>query len=242
MSQSLVGELYRSLPLPSASKCIRVFDISPGSTSTAPILRNLRIVDLTTSPNFTAISYVWSSPEPDWTIPCSGINIPISASGHSALQHLRTSHETFTIWIDGICIDQANNKEKEHQIPLMKDIYSQAATVYVWLGEGNDYSDRVINYLKTAGFLDYYHAEASNTGTGCWRPFLAALSAAIARYSLSRHLFPFKGIVCSHISVPTLTGKGSLGTWRGPLGPIVVPFWNGNVSTISNNLGYGTLR
>jgi hypothetical protein len=98
----------------------------------------------------------------------------------------------------------------------------------VCLGEGNDYSDRAINYLKTVGYLDYYHAGASNTRFGCWRPFFAAVSAAIAQYSLRKYPFPFKGIICSPIFISTLIGEGSPGTWQGPVGPAVVRFWNGN--------------
>jgi TRAP-type mannitol/chloroaromatic compound transport system substrate-binding protein len=33
-----------------------------------------------------------------------------------------------------ICIDQATVRERYHQVQLMKQIYSQAERVYVWLG------------------------------------------------------------------------------------------------------------
>ena len=34
-------------------------------------------------------------------------------------------------------IDQLNNKEKEHQVPLMKEIYSKSVRVIIWLGNGD---------------------------------------------------------------------------------------------------------
>jgi len=225
MAEQSVAEPYRSLTLPSASKCIRVLDIIAASTDTADIVGNLRVVDLTTSPSFTALSYVWSSPEPDQTIACNGVDIGVSANGYSALRHLRTSLGSFTIWIDGICIDQANTKEKEHQILLMGDIYSQAANVYVWLGEGNEKSDRAMNHMKTAGFLDYFQVGRSNVGitkVGYWRPFLAACSATIARWSLTRHPFVFHSESVDSTLVSQLTYAGSVGSWRGPLGPLVL--------------------
>jgi len=225
MADGSAAEPYRSLTLPSGSKCIRVLDISSASTDTAAIVGNLRVVDLTTSPSFNALSYVWSSPEPNQTITCNGVDIIVSANGYSALQHLRTSLGPFTIWIDGICIDQANTKEKEHQILLMGDIYSQAAIVYVWLGEGNEKTDRAINYMKTAGFLDYFQAGRSNGEThkvGYWRPFLAACSATIAHWSLTRHPFVFRSESLDSTLVSLLTHGDSVGSWRGPLGPLII--------------------
>ncbi|CAI9626619.1 unnamed protein product [Alternaria burnsii] len=201
----------------SNSKLIRVLDVDPAQTSTAAIVGRLRVVDLATSSRFTALSYVWSSSEPDQTIECNGMNVAVSANGHSALQHLRTSLGSYTIWIDALCINQADTKEKEHQVSLMGDIYSRATNVYVWLGEGDDSSDRVMEYMRTAGFLHYF-AGCTNNKKGLSQLCLAALSGSMARYSLTRHPFPL---------------RASPGTWIGPLGPTVVRLWNGNPSYVT---------
>lgn len=37
-------------------------------------------------------------------------------------------------WIDDICIDQNSIRERNHQVRIMSDIYSEAAFVFVWLG------------------------------------------------------------------------------------------------------------
>ncbi|KAI8937880.1 hypothetical protein NX059_005567 [Plenodomus lindquistii] len=39
------------------------------------------------------------------------------------------------LWIDNIAIDQSNSEEKNHQVALMAQIYSQASQVLVYLGE-----------------------------------------------------------------------------------------------------------
>ncbi|KAJ4990452.1 heterokaryon incompatibility protein [Stagonosporopsis vannaccii] len=39
------------------------------------------------------------------------------------------------LWIDMLCIDQANNAERNHQVQLMREIYSKASRVIVWLGD-----------------------------------------------------------------------------------------------------------
>jgi heterokaryon incompatibility protein (HET) len=38
------------------------------------------------------------------------------------------------LWIDQICINQQDNKEKTHQVKLMTDIYSQSQLTIAWLG------------------------------------------------------------------------------------------------------------
>lgn len=47
------------------------------------------------------------------------------------------------LWIDQICINQADDEEKKTQIPLMRDIYGSANTI-VWLGEGTELIRRTL--------------------------------------------------------------------------------------------------
>ncbi len=39
------------------------------------------------------------------------------------------------LWADAICINQKDELEKSHQIVLMEDIYAQAESVYIDLGD-----------------------------------------------------------------------------------------------------------
>jgi hypothetical protein len=47
----------------------------------------------------------------------------------AALKALRDQHEDRYLWIDAICIDQANTNEKNHQVEMMAMIYGQAQRV-----------------------------------------------------------------------------------------------------------------
>jgi hypothetical protein len=38
------------------------------------------------------------------------------------------------LWIDALCIDQSNTRERNHQVQLMGRIYAQATCVIAWLG------------------------------------------------------------------------------------------------------------
>jgi hypothetical protein len=51
-----------------------------------------------------------------------------------ALRHLRRENRARTLWIDALCINQGNEKEKTIQIQRMQWIYANASPIVVWLG------------------------------------------------------------------------------------------------------------
>lgn len=51
-------------------------------------------------------------------------------------------------WIDALCIDQDDIFEKQQQIPLMGQIYRRAQSCLVWLGEADEWSDSVLDWMK----------------------------------------------------------------------------------------------
>jgi hypothetical protein len=54
-----------------------------------------------------------------------------------ALSRFRRRSESLVLWVDAICINQNDDVEKLHQIDLMRDVYSSAREVMMWLGEPN---------------------------------------------------------------------------------------------------------
>lgn len=52
----------------------------------------------------------------------------------SMLQYLRPQRGYRTVWIDAICINQANTHERNEQVQMMGQIYSQCNQVLLWLG------------------------------------------------------------------------------------------------------------
>jgi hypothetical protein len=97
------------------------------------------------SRGFYALSYCWG---PDRR--CSEIllnhnqRLGITQNLETAIRHLTVP----IIWIDQICINQENSREKSAQIPLMSRIYSEATAAILWLGlESND-SSLAIEYMQ----------------------------------------------------------------------------------------------
>jgi hypothetical protein len=74
--------------------------------------------------------------------------LDITKNCYDALCQIRNQFGAVTIWVDSICINQDDEEEKASEIPLMQDIYSQAESAYIWLGNGNKGSDRGVDFLK----------------------------------------------------------------------------------------------
>jgi hypothetical protein len=89
------------------------------------------------APPYEALSYVWGNPNPSDRVLCNGQPIQIGPSLSQALRRIRCQEATRTVWVDAICINQEDEDEKSHQVPMMGSIYSLAKTVVVWLGHGD---------------------------------------------------------------------------------------------------------
>ncbi len=63
--------------------------------------------------------------------------LSIKGNLYDALGQLISSSlgSTLYMWIDAICIDQDNLKERSSQVSMMDSIYSGAGKVIVWLGK-----------------------------------------------------------------------------------------------------------
>jgi hypothetical protein len=88
-----------------------------------------------------------------WLLFDNSTRLPITPhlqEGIKALQSLATPfgpQQLQRLWIDAICINQAENNEKAGQIPLMGFVYSSAKRVMAWLSPAADGSDRCIKEM-----------------------------------------------------------------------------------------------
>ncbi|KAF2448285.1 HET-domain-containing protein [Karstenula rhodostoma CBS 690.94] len=100
---------------------------------------------------YTALSYTWGAPIFDVQFHfADDTSIQITRSLASALKHLRSQTDSIYLWIDQICINQADIQEKQKQIPLMGLIYSHATNTVIWLGdEGDDNPQLAFHVLQT---------------------------------------------------------------------------------------------
>ncbi|KAK3347179.1 heterokaryon incompatibility protein-domain-containing protein [Lasiosphaeria hispida] len=153
---------YKYSPLPNGA--IRLLRLIPYQDKNDPIQCRIFEYPLHEPSQGThlyeALSYVWGSAEnlqpiyiqPDGDSLPTGNNhqLHITTNLRIALSYLRDPLLERIIWIDAICIDQHNNKEKEQQVQFMANIYANANRVIVWLGETAGDSDQALGALRMA--------------------------------------------------------------------------------------------
>ena len=84
---------------------------------------------------YDALSYTWGDPTPVEILVVGDQYIGIARNLYDALIQLRSPTKTRRLWIDAICIEQDNIMERNHQVQMMKRVFSDAASVIVWLGD-----------------------------------------------------------------------------------------------------------
>lgn len=124
-------------------------------------------------PKYEALSYAWGSEanpsrvrvrSPRHKNDSHSYYLSITRNLHDALCALRKYHLdaenpesdvvsslSRVLWVDAICIDQANAAEKGPQVAMMGDIYRSASRVIAWLGASDDTSHRAMRYMCSVG-------------------------------------------------------------------------------------------
>ena len=151
-----IKELYRRHPLKNPFD-IRILTLEPAqaagsgkasSRSRHSIRRiqcSLEVVSLDENPDYEALSYTWGAPVHDplsrydvrpWAA-VEQCQLTMTRNLHDALQQLRYEHSKRRLWVDALCINQKDRRERSRQVAIMARIYSGAKGVIAWLGLNN---------------------------------------------------------------------------------------------------------
>ncbi|KAI0098421.1 heterokaryon incompatibility protein-domain-containing protein [Daldinia grandis] len=117
---------------------IRILDLLPSSSSNdedTPITCQTRVIPFPTNICFETLSYVWGTVQDLTHISVDGIDVPITINLAAALKRICLAGEIRTIWVDQLCINQQDEREKANQVALMGHIYSTTSQCLIWLGE-----------------------------------------------------------------------------------------------------------
>jgi hypothetical protein len=146
-----------------ASQWIRLLHIDPNQHR-SPVSCRLLVSSLQEHPEYDALSYCWGSqpPSPSYTITVNGRpGLCVTKHLLQALQRLRRKDRVRTVWIDAICINQLDTLERNNQVQLMRQIYTQARLVVVWLGELDENQP---SCERHASVFDRYHDVCAEPG------------------------------------------------------------------------------
>lgn len=152
---------YQYQPLSSPTTEIRLLELLPG---TGMIQCRLKVTDLVEAKGtYEPISYCWQSyTRESWLgstykkkkrqkkcrVVVDGGNMHITESLHGALRQMRLDGKVRVLWADAICINQADDKEKNAQVAMMGDIYQGGFRTLAWLGEADRRTRKALEFLK----------------------------------------------------------------------------------------------
>lgn len=112
---------------------IRLLTLFPGSEEDE-LVCDLSSASLSDQPTYAALSYTWGEADDTYAIRLDNKTFRIRKNLWQCLKRLR--HQSFHIrlWIDAICVNQADLDERRSQVALMRHIYTGAIIVVSWLG------------------------------------------------------------------------------------------------------------
>jgi hypothetical protein len=120
---------------------IRLLKLLPGKT---PKHISCQLQQATVDDDFTAISYVWGTDPPTERIIVNGQSFLVRQNLYQCLLHVRDQSLEKVLWIDAICVDQANLCERSSQVMLMDRIFGNAGVVVAWLGTNTADNDTLL--------------------------------------------------------------------------------------------------
>jgi len=100
-----------------------------------------------------ALSYVWGNPSKTCPIIIDECVFWVTESLNAALERLQEYDRILLLWVDAVCINQADLEEKSAQVQQMDKIYGMAQLVLGWIGpaaDGSDVALKALNYVGKA--------------------------------------------------------------------------------------------
>jgi hypothetical protein len=112
---------------------------------------------------YAALSYTWGKGERSASMEIlyadNAYKFGITPNLEAILKQLKSEDRPASpivqyLWVDAICINQADKKERNVQVRRMGNIFSEAEKVIVWLGEEKENSDKAIRFIPSVLDLD----------------------------------------------------------------------------------------
>lgn len=147
-------ELYSKLA--PDSEVIRLLHLLPNDKGTPRIYCELREYTLQEAAGrYKALSYTWAGGQcasglrP--AVYCNNVLVDVTPNLYEALHRLREPLGLVTLWVDLLCINQADVGERTHQVGMMRDIYAKCSEVIIWLGAGGEGNSSSLRDVKFYG-------------------------------------------------------------------------------------------
>jgi hypothetical protein len=143
-----IGSMFTYIALPDPSKQFRLLSFQPSSTNTL-IDCQLDVYDIADSLPYYAISYHYGDPSAVDTILVDGQETQVNRNCWHALNQVRAQSRAGHFWVDSVCINQSDVKEKSLQVHRIAAIFSGADEVWACFGPASGDSDFLLNKLSS---------------------------------------------------------------------------------------------
>lgn len=149
-------------------------------------------------PRFNAISYTWGDTRNMAPVMIKhGTSeahvLMVAQNCEDALKQAWQYDKTAWYWIDSICIDQHSQTEKEHQVPLMGEIYGKAEVVLACVGQHALGSKDLFEFVHLNSGILTENSILLSTATGLklpeWLPQAARSQFPLLKVFLNRAYF-----------------------------------------------------
>jgi hypothetical protein len=151
--------MYRYRPLPSLAS-FRLLELKHGPASGLPHC-SLKTFDPSQAPPYHALSYTWGNPLARYSrereskprgdrqqgILCDDRRLLVTPNLHDALQRIKSEESASALragskylWIDAVCVNQADVLERNAQVAKMSSTFSSAQSVIAWLGPEDQFT------------------------------------------------------------------------------------------------------
>jgi ankyrin repeat protein len=107
---------------------------------------------------YEALSYTWGDSAKPYEISVNDSPMPVTMNLMQALSDLRYTDRDRIVWVDAVCINQEDMKERGHQVNQMGSIYKSAEQVIVWLGRSIVNTSPVFRHMRQLEKLATGHA------------------------------------------------------------------------------------
>lgn len=107
----------------------------------------LEHIPLHQDPDFVALSYTWGTLDADHSLRIGASQLKITKNLHEALTHLYRAGIT-RLWIDAVCINQADLEEKAGQVLRLSTIFQGAKEVIAWVGTHDQYTSILFKCIE----------------------------------------------------------------------------------------------
>jgi hypothetical protein len=124
----------------------RIFVLDPGEKG-SKITGYIQEWDLREPPEYNALSYVWGDEPAIHPVDINNEESFMRPNLFHALQRIRGSRRPVSLWVDSICINQFDESERNIQVTRMADIFYNAKSVWVWLGEEDSASKIAMEFI-----------------------------------------------------------------------------------------------